>query len=65
MKAEYMFLLNEQYELITERVIQIHGSIGTTREFNVGLFYRRAKAFEYMLGDTDYHYDKVTQVLVI
>ncbi len=54
---------NEQYKFITERAVQIHGGIGTTREFNIGLFYRRAKAFEYVLGDTDYHYDKVAQAM--
>jgi len=51
--------VNEKYKFITERAIQIHGGIGTTREFNIGLFYRRAKASEYVMGDTDYHYEKV------
>jgi len=51
--------VNEQYKFITERAVQIHGGIGTTREFNIGLFYRRAKAFEYILGDTAYHHDKL------
>ena len=45
------------------RAVQIHGGIGTTREFNIGLFYRRAKAFEYVLGDTDYHYESVACAL--
>ncbi len=53
--------VNEKYKFITERAVQIHGGIGTTREFNIGLFYRRAKAFEYVLGDTDYHYEKIAQ----
>jgi acyl-CoA dehydrogenase len=55
--------VNEKYKFITERAVQIHGGIGTTREFNIGLFYRRAKAFEYILGDTDYHYEKIAQAL--
>ncbi len=50
---------NDQYKFITEKAVQIHGGIGTTREFNIGLFYRRAKAFEYILGDTDYHTEKI------
>jgi alkylation response protein AidB-like acyl-CoA dehydrogenase len=45
--------VNEQYKFITERSVQIHGGVGTTREFNPGLFYRRAKAFEFAEGDTD------------
>jgi alkylation response protein AidB-like acyl-CoA dehydrogenase len=55
--------VNEQYKFITERAVQIHGGIGTTREFNIGLFYRRAKACEYILGDTDYHMDKLADAL--
>ncbi|MCG6908539.1 MAG: acyl-CoA/acyl-ACP dehydrogenase [Deltaproteobacteria bacterium] len=55
--------VNEQYKYITERAVQIHGGIGTTREFNIGLFYRRAKAFEYILGDTGYHLEKIADAL--
>ena len=55
--------VNEQFKFITERAVQIHGGIGTTREFNIGLFYRRAKACEYILGDTDYHMDRLAHAL--
>jgi len=55
--------VNEKYKFISERGVQIHGGVGTTREFNIGLFYRRAKAAEYVMGDTDYHYEKVANAL--
>jgi alkylation response protein AidB-like acyl-CoA dehydrogenase len=55
--------VNEQYKFITERAVQIHGGIGTTREFNIGLFYRRAKAFETILGDTAHHHDRLADAL--
>ncbi|MFC1825258.1 acyl-CoA dehydrogenase family protein [Thermodesulfobacteriota bacterium] len=55
--------VNDQYKFISERAVQIHGAIGTTRELDVGLFFRRAKSFEYMLGDIDYHYERVSQAL--
>ncbi|MBW2053406.1 MAG: acyl-CoA/acyl-ACP dehydrogenase [Deltaproteobacteria bacterium] len=51
--------VNEVYKFISERAVQIHGGIGTTREGDIGLFYRKAKSCEYMCGDTDFHYDKV------
>ena len=54
---------NEQYKFITERAVQIHGGVGTTREFDVALFYRRAKACEYILGDSDYHWEKLAVAL--
>ena len=55
--------LNEKLKFITERAVQIHGGVGTTREFDIGLFYRRAKSHEYILGDTDYHYEQVAKGL--
>ena len=51
--------VNEQYKFITERGVQIHGGVGTTREFDIGLYYRRAKSCEYVSGDTDFHYERV------
>jgi len=55
--------VNEKFKFITDKAVQIHGGIGTTREFNIGLFYRRAKAHEYIMGDTDYHYAKLADAL--
>ena len=57
--------LNEKYKFVTERAVQIHGAIGTTRECDIGLFYRRAKACEYIAGDTGFHYEKIAQGLDI
>jgi len=55
--------VNEAYKYISERGVQIHGGVGTSREFDIGLFYRRAKAFEFMMGDTDHHYEKIAEAL--
>ena len=51
---------NENYLFISDRAVQIHGGIGTTREYDVALFMRRAKAYEFVAGDTDFHSEKVT-----
>jgi len=56
--------VNETYKFISERAVQIHGGIGTTREGDMGLFYRKAKAGEYQCGDTDLHYEKVFENLM-
>ena len=53
--------INEAYKFVTERGIQIHGAIGTTREGDIGLYYRRAKAAELMLGDTNDHLEKIAK----
>ena len=56
--------INEKYKFISERAVQIHGGIGTTRECDIGLFYRKAKACEYVAGGSNYHYEKVAQSLI-
>ena len=55
---------NENYKFITDRAVQIHGGIGTTREYDVALFFRRAKAWEFVCGDTDFHTDNVMEKLL-
>ena len=55
---------NENFKFVSERAVQIHGGIGTTREGDIGLFYRRAKSGEYMCGDSDYHYEKIIENLI-
>ncbi|MBN1381206.1 MAG: acyl-CoA/acyl-ACP dehydrogenase [Deltaproteobacteria bacterium] len=55
---------NEAYRFVTERAVKIHGGIGTTREADIALFYRRAHPFSMMCGSTAYHYEKVAQSLL-
>ena len=50
---------NENFKFISERAIQLHGAIGTTREYDIALFFRRAKSWEFVCGDTDFHYEKI------
>ena len=44
---------------------QIHGGIGFTKEHDLQLYFRRAKAAELAFGDGDYHRDLVAQKLGI
>ncbi len=55
--------VNEAYKFVTERAVQIHGAIGMTRDHDVGLYYRRAKAADVIFGDSDFHYEKIAQQL--
>ena len=55
---------NENYKFVSERAVQIHGGIGTSREHDIGLFYRRAKSYESRCGSTDLHYEKVMEGLL-
>lgn len=53
--------INQAYKFVTERAIQCHGAIGLTRDHDVGLYYRRAKAGELAFGDTDFQRELVAR----
>ena len=55
--------VNEAYKFVTERAVQIHGAIGLTRDHDVGLYYRRAKAADVIFGDSDHHYERIARQL--
>ena len=55
--------INEAYKFVTERALQCHGAIGTTRDHDIGLYYRRAKSGELAFGDTDFYKEVVAQKL--
>ena len=55
--------VNDAYKFISERGVHIHGGIGTTREGDAGLFFRRVKADEYICGDSATLYDAVFEDL--
>ncbi len=55
--------VGEQYKWVSERGIQIHGGIGTTRDHDVGLYYRRARVADMTFGDADHHREAVARGL--
>lgn len=46
---------NEAYQRICIEAIAAHGAIGYTLDHDIGLYYRRVKAAEFVAGDTDLH----------
>ncbi|MEW6185729.1 MAG: acyl-CoA dehydrogenase family protein [Thermodesulfobacteriota bacterium] len=54
-------IANEAYRYVTERAVKIFGAIGTTREGDIALYYRRAHPFSMICGSTAYHYEKIAQ----
>lgn len=55
----------ETYKHATFEGIQIHGSIGYTWDHDLHLYLRRAKAGEVTFGDSDYHRERVAQILQV
>ncbi|MFH1032164.1 MAG: acyl-CoA dehydrogenase family protein [Chloroflexota bacterium] len=46
---------NEAYKFVTKWGVRLYGGIGTSREHDISLYYRRAKAADYAFGSTDFH----------
>ncbi|MEO0249384.1 MAG: CoA transferase [candidate division WOR-3 bacterium] len=47
--------INEKYKWVTEKGVLLHGAIGTSREHDMPLYFRRAKAADIRYGGTDFH----------
>jgi alkylation response protein AidB-like acyl-CoA dehydrogenase len=56
---------SETYKQATFDGIQIHGGIGYTWDHDMHLYLKRAKASEVTFGDSDYHRERVAQMLQI
>ncbi len=56
-------LVSEHYNFVGYLAVRIHGGVGLTREFDVSLFFRDAKACELRLGSPAFHYERVAQQL--
>ncbi len=52
---------SEAYRRVTALGHQIHGGIGFTKEHDMQLYFRRAKAAELAFGDADFHRERVAQ----
>ncbi|VTU46047.1 acyl-CoA dehydrogenase family protein [Variovorax sp. PBL-E5] len=48
---------------VTEEAVQMHGGVGMTDELDVGLFLKRARVAGALLGDCDFHADRVASML--
>jgi alkylation response protein AidB-like acyl-CoA dehydrogenase len=58
-------LINEKFKRIAALGIQIHGAIGFTQDHDMPLYFKRAKACEINLGNTDFHLDKIAKAAQI
>jgi len=50
---------NEAYKFVSKWGVRLHGGIGTSREHDISLYYRRAKAADTAFGSTDFHNELV------
>jgi alkylation response protein AidB-like acyl-CoA dehydrogenase len=45
--------------LAVQEGVQLHGGVGMTDEFDIGLFMKRAKVLSMLYGGADYHADRL------
>jgi len=53
--------VNEAYKHATRMGVQLHGGIGTTRDHDMGLYYRRSRQAAILYGDSDYCHEVVAR----
>jgi len=51
--------VNESYKEVTERAVALHGGIGTSRDHDIPLYYRRAKTADVAFGGSDFQREAV------
>ena len=56
---------NSVYQKACIDGIYLHGAIGFTEELDIGLYHIRSKAFEFEVGGTDLHRDRIVDELAI
>ena len=48
-------LANECFQLISDEAVQMHGGMGVTDELDIGLFLKRSRVCNQLLGNTHWH----------
>jgi len=56
---------NQAYVWCSQQAIQLYGGLGFTWEQDLHLYFKRAKASEYLLGSTSYHLDRIAEGLEV
>ena len=55
---------NESSRMVCGQAIQVHGGIGYTWEYDLHIYWKRAKHLEPLYGDTVYHREKALQEIL-
>ena len=55
--------VSESYFSNAGDAIQLHGGVGFTWEYDVHMYFKRAKGSEHMLGNSSYHRERLAKIL--
>jgi acyl-CoA dehydrogenase len=50
------------FKLVSNEAVQMHGGIGVTDDADIGFFLKRARVIQRILGDSDYHLDRLAKI---
>mgnify|MGYP001578333574 FL=1 len=56
-------LANDVFSLMTSEAVQLHGGMGVTDEMDIGLFLKRSRVCNQLLGSSSYHRDRYARLL--
>lgn len=54
--------LGMTFKLVSNEAIQMHGGIGVTDDADIGFFLKRARVIQRILGDSNYHLDRLAKI---
>jgi alkylation response protein AidB-like acyl-CoA dehydrogenase len=55
-------LANDCFTLISSEAVQLHGGMGVTEEMDIGLFLKRSRVCNQLLGTSSYHRDRFARL---
>jgi alkylation response protein AidB-like acyl-CoA dehydrogenase len=53
---------SDMCEKVLNEAVQLHGGIGVTDEFDLGLFVKRARMLQHTLGDGTFHRNRYARL---
>ena len=53
---------SDVYLAVTNEAVQMHGGVGVTDEFDIGLFLKRARVASMSFGDSAFHRDRYARL---
>ncbi|PSL10837.1 hypothetical protein CLV44_12510 [Marinobacterium halophilum] len=55
--------VGQMADKVSNEAVQMHGGIGVTDELDVGLYFKRIRVLQALLGDADYHLNRAAPLL--
>ena len=57
--------VGQMADKVSGEAVQMHGGIGVTDELDVGLYFKRIRVLQALLGDADYHLNRAAPLLEV